>query len=72
MSPLYKINCPSVPISILTQFNITQKNTVDVKYIANTRHQKWKDNVKNSYLSIGIMIHALKMKKQQCDCFIVV
>ena len=36
------------------------QNTVGVIHITNTRHQKWKDNVKkSSYLFLDIMIHAV-------------
>ena len=45
---------------------------MDVIHIINTRHQKEKENVKtNSCFFIGIMIHALIIKKQQYDCFMV-
>lgn len=45
-----------VPIWILSYMI---ENTLDFICIANTRHQRWKDNVKNSYLFIAVTIHAL-------------
>ena len=69
MSFVYKMNCLSVPTSILSYM---MQNTVDVIRITNTRHQKWRDNVKKKFsLFTGITIHALIMKKQLYDCFMV-
>ena len=49
MSSAYKMNCLSVATSILSYMI---QNTVDVICITNTRHQKWKDNVKNEFAFI--------------------
>ena len=49
MSSVYKMNHLSVPTSILS--NMIQK-TVDVICITNTRHQKWKGNVKRKLVFI--------------------
>lgn len=46
------------------------ENTVDVICIINTRHQKQKD-VKKKFIFMDIMIHALIMKLQQYNCFLV-
>ena len=48
------------------------QNTVDVIYITNIRHQKWKDNVKGRFIFIvftDTVIDALIVKKQQYDYF---
>ena len=53
MLPVYKMNCLPVSayISILLY---DRKNTVDVIYTTNTRHQKC---VKKKFIFIGIMIY---------------
>ena len=48
MSSVYKMN-HLIPTSIL--YYMIQ-NTVDVKGIANTRHQKWKNNMKKQFIFI--------------------
>ena len=49
MLSVYKMNCLSVPISLLSYMI---QNTVVVTCVTNTRHQKWKDNVKKKLLFI--------------------
>ena len=49
MSSVYKMNCLLVTTSILSYM---LQNTVDVICIPNTRHQKWKDNVKKKFIFI--------------------
>lgn len=44
MLSVCKMNCVSVPTLILS-YRI--QNTVDVILIANSKYQKWKDNLKN-------------------------
>ena len=48
MSSVYKVSYLSVPTLILYVI----QNTVDVIHVTNTRHQKWKDNVKKKFVFI--------------------
>ena len=70
MLSAYKINCLSVPSSILPYMI---QNTVYVAYITtqDIKNEKilWK---RNWCFYRGITIHALVIKKQQHDCFNVV
>ena len=68
MLSAYKINCLSIPSSILPDM---LQNTVDVTCITtqDIKNEKisWK---RNWYFYTGITIHALIIKKQW-DCFMV-